>query len=125
MDSRPERREHHRLAINLPLECSVVGAKEGSAYRTVTMNVSSGGLYFEADSDEFHKGMLLNLKLTVPPGDGHFPYPGRVHGIGEVIRVSELPGEGPVCQEVPVQTRRFEVATRFRTPLRLVFHTDR
>lgn len=116
---------HHRLAINLPLECSAVGAEEGTAYRTVAINVSSGGLYFEADCDEFRKGMLLNMELTVPPGDGHFPYPGRVRGVGEVVRVNKLPGGGSTGSSEGAQTQRFGVATSFRTPLKLVFQANR
>ncbi|HUU85216.1 MAG TPA: PilZ domain-containing protein [Phycisphaerae bacterium] len=124
MVSSPERREHHRLAINLPLECSVVDADGAESYRTVVTNVSSSGLYFEADRDEFRAGMLLNLELTVPPGDGHFPYPGRVRGLGEVVRVQELPEE-PVRPGVAVRIRRYGIATNFRTPLKLVFQPER
>ena len=116
---------HHRLAINLPLECSAVGAEEGTAYRTVAINVSSGGLYFEVDCDEFRKGMLLSMELTVPPGDGHFPYPGRVRGIGEVVRVNKLPGGGLAGPSEGARAQRFGVATSFRTPLKLVFQADR
>ncbi len=120
MVDRPERRTHQRLAIGLPLECSAVGAAQKTAYRTVAINVSTSGLYFEADSSEFRLGALLNLELTVPPGDGYFPYPGRVRGVGEVVRVGELADDGP-----EVGRRRFGIATRFRTPLKLVFEPER
>ncbi len=119
MIDRPERRMHQRLAIGLPLECSAVGAAKKTAYRTVAINVSTSCLYFEADSSEFRLGTLLNLELTVPPGDGYFPYPGRVHGVGEVVRVCELDENGP-----EVGRQRFGIATRFRTPLKLIFEPE-
>ena len=112
-----ELRAHPRLGINLPLECSRAGTPDAHRYRTITKNVSSSGLYFEADSDEFRRGMLLDLQLTVPPGDGHLPYPMRVHTVGEVVRVEELAPEAAG----DAVARRFGVATRFRDPLQFVF----
>ena len=119
MINHPERRMHQRLVIGLPLECSAVGTAEKTAYRTVAINVSTSGLYFEADSSEFTLGTLLNLELTVPPGDGYFPYPGRVHGVGVVVRVGKLDDNWP-----EVGRRRFGIAARFRTPLKLIFEPE-
>ncbi len=119
MQGKSERRAHRRLSISLPLECSPRGSGPTSAYRTVSINVSSGGLYFETESELFPPGTLLNVELGVPPGDGHFPYPGRVRGLGEVVRVDELSAtQGPGGDRPP----RFGVAARFREPLKLGFH---
>ncbi|MFQ6047798.1 MAG: PilZ domain-containing protein [Phycisphaerae bacterium] len=113
-----ERRKHRRLEIRLPLECSCVGAGPISAYRTVTLNVSTGGLYFETEATDIKPGMLLKIELTVPPGDGHFPYQGRVTGLGEVVRVVQLP---PRTDLAGRQRQRMGVATRFKENLKLSF----
>jgi len=115
-----ERRAHRRLTIELPLQCARTGLSAPRAYRTVTRNVSSGGLYFESDSDEFRCGMLLELELTVPPGDGHFPYPVRVRALGEVVRIDELPAEEPAPEAPP----RFGIATRLRDPFQFAYQSD-
>jgi len=121
MDGLRERRAHRRLKINLPLVCSPMGSEPGTAYRTVSIDVSSGGVYFEADADGFETGMTLDVEFGVPPGDGHFPYPGRVRGLGEVVRMEKLPGDQQPDGGPPT---RFGIATRFREPLELVFPTD-
>ncbi|MCK4658008.1 MAG: PilZ domain-containing protein [Phycisphaerae bacterium] len=108
-----ERRKHRRLGIRLPIEC--VGTLDGGQviYRTVTHDVCSGGVCFEADSNEFAVGTSLEMELEVPPGDGHSPYPGRVRGAGRVVRVDRL-GEGGAQP-------RFRIATNFTQRLKVVF----
>ena len=92
--NQPERRQHRRLNIRLPLECCPVGGDLGSVRRTVTSNISTGGLYFETDATDLRAGQDLQMELTVPPGDGYFPYYGRVTGVGKVVRVSPLSVDG-------------------------------
>ena len=91
--------------------------------RTVTGNVSTGGLYFEMDllddrvpAPELHS--VLDVELTVPPGDGHFPYEGRVTAAAEVVRCDSLPGSPARSPDAPL---RLGIAARFRDPLKLAF----
>jgi hypothetical protein len=112
-----ERRQHRRLDIRLPLECRRVDDAQGNALRTVTLNVSTGGVRFETDAEELEPGTLLHLELTVPPGDGHWPWQGRVSAVGEVVRIAPTRANG---LQDPV-SRRVTVAARFRDPLKLSF----
>jgi len=113
MMAQMERRKHRRLEMRLPLEYHPAG-RPGCACRTVTLNISTGGMYFETDLQDLSPGEILEFELTVPPGDGHFPYTSRVLGVGEVVRLC------PIEPEVPGQARRrLGVAARFREPLRL------
>ncbi|HQA43237.1 MAG TPA: hypothetical protein PK579_01645, partial [Phycisphaerae bacterium] len=77
-----------------------------------------GGLYFEVDVPEDvarpEVNSLIAVELTVPPGEGHFPYEGRVRSVAEVLRYERL--DGP-----ETSSRRFGVAARFREPLKLAF----
>lgn len=86
--------------------------------RSTTRNISTGGLYFEVDVPEAASrpevNSLMAVELTVPPGEGYFPYEGRVRSVAEVLRCERL--DGP---EAP--SRRFGVAARFREPLKLAF----
>ena len=90
--------------------------------RTVTTNISTGGLYFEVDlldqvsRPEVHS--VLNIELTVPPGNGYFPYEGRVTSAAEVLRRDSLPEPRTAKPDSPT---RVGVAVRFRDPLKLVF----
>lgn len=117
-----ERRQHRRLAIRLPLECCSADLGREHALRTVTANVSTGGLYFELDlMDEVavpEIDSLLNVELTVPPGDGYFPYEGRVSSVGEVVWCDSLTRPGDAEAEGPP---RVGVGVRFRDPLKLSF----
>jgi hypothetical protein len=111
-----EQRQHRRLDIRLPLECHPLSSGEGHALRSTTRNISTGGLYFEADiSDELpppEAHSLLAVELTIPPGEGYFPYEGRVRGVAEVLRCEPLGSTA---------ARRVGVAAKFREPLKLAF----
>jgi len=117
-----ERRQHRRLGIHLPLEFYPVDGGPQHAQRTVTTNISTGGLYFELDLMEEALApalrSLLNVEMTVPPGDGYFPYEGRVSSVAEVVRCRPLARPDRAGSEShPV----VGVAARFRDPLKLAF----
>lgn len=114
-----EQRQHRRLPIQLPLICRAPDNPDHILVRTKTVNVSTGGLYFETLSDEVQAGQRLELELTVPPGDGHFPYQGRVTADARVVRVTDLPAKsaGEGLAHVP----RRGVAATFSAGLRLSF----
>ena len=116
MNMTSERRVSRRLEIHLPIEVSPTQSSSGMAnpIHAVTRNVSPGGVYFEAPAANLVAGHEINVQLTVPPGEGYFPYAGRVKGTAEIIRVDALPNHttGPM---------RAGVAARFRDTLKLVF----
>jgi hypothetical protein len=105
-------RKHRRLAIRLPLEYGLAIQGAIDTHRTATVNVSTGGVYFETDHPDLAPGNSLNLHLTIPPGEGHFPYQGRISSLGVVVRVEHLISDNP---------RRRGVAAQFRESLRLDF----
>jgi len=121
-----ERRKHRRLAIRLPVECCARGQIRGRVIRGTTANVSSGGLYFEVELDDVHRhrflddvlgqDRLLEVELTVPPGEGHFPYEGHVRSAVEIVRREELTAAGGEGGH-----RRVGLAGRFHDPLKLTF----
>ena len=115
MTTRQERRQHRRLEIRLPLQYAPTDDVGGNVCRTVTKNISTGGLYFETDDLDIQPGMMVALELTVPPGEGHFPYQGHITSVGQVVRVDPLRAESRTAP------RRVGVATRFREGLKLSF----
>lgn len=119
-----ERRRHRRLAIRLPVECCRKG-QEG-VLRAVTANISTGGVYFETElmngNCQTLEGCspegddLLELELTIPPGEGHFPYERRVRSVLRVVRREEIPVDGGGGSH-----GRVGVAGCFREPLKFGF----
>ncbi|MFQ5429600.1 MAG: PilZ domain-containing protein [Phycisphaerae bacterium] len=111
-----DRRGDRRIAIRLPVECRREEAGGGRVIvRTITQDVSSGGMYLELDSPDFNVGDRLEVELTVPPAEGVSPYQGRARCAAEVLRVRRLdtgkqPGE-----------LRYGVATRFLDRLRFSY----
>jgi hypothetical protein len=89
--------------------------------RGTTGNISSGGVYIElevpADSPAPDPDALLQVELTVPPGDGHFPYEGRLRTVAQVLRAQPLGNGGATA----TRARRYGIAARFRDPLQLAF----
>ena len=113
-----DKRSGRRLDIRLALDCRRQDGT-GRSIRAETRNIGAGGVCFEVASGEFAVGRVWDLELTVPPGEGHFPYPGKVHGACEILRVNRLPE--PTGGRTPIDPR-FGVAGRFREPLKLAFH---
>jgi hypothetical protein len=119
-DMNVEQRQHRRLEIRLPLEFHCPSQGDEHVLRTITRNISTGGVYFEADiSDQLPPPpahSLLAVEMTIPPGEGYFPYEGRVRGLAEVLRCEPL----STTENAPT-SRRMGIAARFSEPLKLAF----
>lgn len=116
-----DRRLHRRLVVKLPVECRTKTDDREFVLRAVTGNISTGGVFFET---ELSNGTvppapdtMLDLRLLVPPGEGHFPYEGRVQCTARVVRSAEL----SASEHDGVLRRHIGVAARFCEPLRLDF----
>ncbi len=110
-----ERRTHKRLQIRLPVECRKDDDGRRSLVRTITQNVSTGGMYLELDSCDFQAGDRLQVELTVPPAEGVSPYQGRAECTAEVLRAE------PVASFEPGSVDRIGVAVRFLDRLRISY----
>ncbi|MCP4250908.1 MAG: PilZ domain-containing protein [bacterium] len=119
MSSFTERRAHPRAQIELSVGCCLSDAPGVVVCRGLSRDVSSGGLYFRTNSEALITDALVDVELAVPPGAGHFSYPGTVRGTGKVMRLDDLPpasGGGDESEQ-----SRFGVAAKFHQPLALAF----
>lgn len=109
---RTERRRHPRLPICLPISHREPQDEAGSERHDFTMDVAVGGVRFASLNGQWHVGQKLRVELTVPPGEGYFPYSGRIIGQGTVLRCVPLS---------PAEPERWAVAACFDEPLTLDF----
>ena len=114
--SPPERRKHRRLHMSLPVEFRRVGQSSTGRHRSVASDVSTGGIYFETMLDDLRKGDLLDIELTIPPGEGHFPYQGRVSSTAAVVRTEKLAKSAGL-----ISNPRIGVGAAFRESFKLAF----
>ena len=114
--SPPERRKHRRLQMALPLEFRRSAESSVGPYHSVTRDVSTGGIYFETVLEDLRKGELLDIELTIPPGEGHFPYQGRVSSVAVVVRTEKLTSLG-----LQITNPCIGVAAAFRQSFKLAF----
>ena len=113
--SHEERRAHRRLEIRLPVELRRTGDGPTVVVRTITQNISTGGMYLELDRPDFAEGDRLSVQITVPPAEGVSPYAGRASCIAEILRViPRNPGPGG-------EIERYGVAARFLDRLRITY----
>jgi hypothetical protein len=106
-----DRRKNRRLALRLPVEYRIMDLEEPGLERTVCRDISTSGISFDTDCSRIAVGTTLAVDLIVPPGDGYFPYAGRVSSRGEVVRVEPAPVADDATATTPV---RFRVAARFK-----------
>ena len=111
-----EKRAHRRLDIRLPLDYSRLGMPRGSSTKTVTRNVSTGGLYFETAAEDLRAGDELAFDLGVPPSDSRYPPHATISTVGRVIRASKIDDEP---NDDGVVFTRYGIAAQFKTPLKL------
>lgn len=115
-----DRRRHQRMYIRLPVECRMEAGNAGLVVRTLTQNISTGGMYLALDSADFQVGDRLSVELTIPARDGVSPYPGRANCTAEVLRVQPItPGATPNDATHP--PGHVGIATRFLDRLRISY----
>jgi hypothetical protein len=105
------RRRHRRLEMRLPVECRHARDGETFVVRTVTQNISTGGMYFELDRPDFAAGDEIDLELTMPAAEGVYPYEGRASCSAKIIRADRISAADG--------SDRFAMAAEFRDRLRL------
>ena len=86
--TRGEKRKHNRLTIGLELVCSKAGSGVERVHKGRTVDISTGGLFFEAFETEFEPGHLVNVELSIPPTQGLMELGGRLSTCAKVIRVT-------------------------------------
>lgn len=85
-----EKRKYKRLPIKLDLLCHRAGSVAKDVHTGCTMDVSSGGLYFETATDVFKLGNMLTVELSIPPTAGLLEFGGSVSGLGKVVRTQTI-----------------------------------
>ncbi len=112
---RSEKRRDRRMGAQFDISCHAVGSAASKSYDGRTVNVSSGGLYFETD-ETFEPGNLLEVELSIPPTPGVLEFGGKLAGFARVLRARGL--EGALVGEGP-SGGRCGVAVQFCRPPKL------
>jgi hypothetical protein len=87
---RDERRKYKRLGARFDLSYHKVGSETGRALSGCTVNVSTGGLYFETKDQIFKPGSLLEVELSIPPRRGLLEFGGRISGFARILRTDVI-----------------------------------
>lgn len=85
-----EKRKFARLRVEFDLSCSQVGSPVEKLNSGRTVNVSTGGLYFQTETDTFRPGSLIKVDLSIPPESGLLEFGGRISGFGRVLRTDTI-----------------------------------
>jgi len=113
-----ERRAHRRLEIRLPLQYHREGVGRCNVCRTTTLNVSTGGVYFETTADDIQPADTLAFELGIPEGDARFPMHGKIATTGKVVRTLRI--DRPASHGEPAFIR-YGVGAQFQQGFRLIF----
>ena len=117
-----EQRRFRRLPIQLPAECKLERGERTYLFRTVSRNISTGGIYLELEAQpDGHPPEMadtLDLVLTVPPGDGYSPYEGQVMTTGKVVHRKDLSVDSSENEKA---CQRIGLGIRFQQPLKFTF----
>ncbi len=103
---RPEKRKDRRLGANLNISFHKVGSRANEPCHGCTVNVSSGGLYFETTTGTIKQGDLLRVELSVPPTPGLLEFGGKIAAFAKVLRADNISGDitgsGSACNKYGV-----------------------
>jgi hypothetical protein len=89
---RDERRKYKRLGARFDISYREVGSATNRALSGCTVNVGTGGLYFETQDVAFKPGSLLEVELSIPPKRGLLEFGGRISGYARVLRADIISG---------------------------------
>ena len=81
------------------ISCRKVGSTTNISYDGYTVNVSTGGLYFETPTETFEQGNLLQVELSIPPTSGLLEFGGKIAGFAKVLRTHSASGSHGVALE--------------------------
>ena len=109
-----ERRKYKRLGAKFDISCREVGSEAERAHTGSTVNVGTGGLYFETKEISFKPGSLLEVELSIPPKRGLLEFGGRISGFARVLRTDSVSAEGTA-----LVSGKYGVALQFCRSLRL------
>ena len=84
---------HKRLGAKYNISCRKVGSTSNVSYDGHTVNVSTGGLYFETETGTFEQGNLLQVELSIPPTSGLLEFGGKIAGFAKVLRTDSASGK--------------------------------
>jgi len=84
----------------------------------MTVNVSTGGVYFETTAGDFLVGDKLSIDLGVPQDDERFPKESKISTAGAVIRVQAIDDE-PNAEGITFA--RYGIAAKFERGFKLTF----
>ncbi len=113
-----EKRTHRRLELRLPLDFYRTEAGRCAALHSTTVNVSTGGVYFETTAEDLKPGDELALEFGVPSTESHFPPEGKIATTSKVVRISEIRKKRTAGG---VDFTCFGIAAQFQKPLKLTF----
>ena len=119
VQERIEKRTHRRLAVRLPLAYRRADSPRANGSHMSTINVSTGGVYFETTDEDLRTGDELVLELNVPEGDERFPPHSKVKTVGRVVRTEVIDGDDE--GDGAVRFRRLGVGALVEQGLKLVF----
>ena len=112
------KRSHRRLNIRLPMSFHKENVGRSNSLRTVSINVSTGGIYFETAAEDLKIGDRLAFELAVPPEDGRFPPEGKITTKGKVVRTTVLKD---LSNDEGLSFARYGVAAQFEESFKLTF----
>ncbi len=113
---RLEKRGHKRLGAAYNISCRKIGSSSNYLYEGCTVNVSTGGLYFETPDNVFEKGELWKVELTIQPTPGLLEFGGKIAGFAKVIRTCNVTDSAIGAGSYP---GRYGVAVEFCRPPKL------
>ena len=113
---RLEKRKDRRLGAKFDISCYRVGSAASKSFDGHTVNVSSGGLYFQTTAEVFERGNLLRVELSIPPTPGLLEFGGKIAGFARVLRADNIGGS---LNDPDSSLKRYGVALQFCRPVKL------
>ena len=113
-----EKRKNRRLPLILPVSYQKIDRSDERFLTGQTVNISTGGLFFETDPTEIEQGEFLNIELSIPPTEGLLEFGGRLSSMAKVLRICR-PHQGRDGHSQPAShSHKCQIALQFCQPLK-------
>jgi len=85
-----EKRRHPRMPVHYQINCRPADQSGTNSCSGLAVNASPGGLYFRISNCTCPPGRIVELDLSIPPGNGTLQRPGRISSFAKLLRVEHV-----------------------------------
>ncbi len=111
-----DKRKHRRLSIRLPIEYFNQESSKSFSGHSHTIDVCTGGVFFETTDDAISTGDLLSIEISMATENKRFPQNSKILTNAKIVRSTQI---APTKKTDNPTLERYGIAAQFTSDFKL------